>query len=142
MNNSNLVFCYGSLKQGYWNFDRYLLNKSRFVGSAITATPEYTLVNMGSYPGVVSGGKTTIIGEVFEVDDNVLSRLDKLEGHPNWYKRHPISVKLESGEIVHAEMYMQDGEKFKYDLHQVITSGEWVGIKLPSYHELGALCTS
>ena len=31
--------------------------------------------------------KQQVQGEIFEVDHNVLSVLEELEGHPKWYKR-------------------------------------------------------
>lgn len=38
--------------------------------------------------------ETEIHGELYEVDDATLSRLDSLEGHPNWYERKPVEVKI------------------------------------------------
>ncbi len=31
-------------------------------------------------------------GEIYEVDSNVLSTLDELEGHPTWYKRTKCEI--------------------------------------------------
>lgn len=31
-------------------------------------------------------------GEIYEVDSNVLSKLDELEGHPTWYKRTKCEI--------------------------------------------------
>ena len=31
-------------------------------------------------------------GEIYEVDGNVLSKLDELEGHPTWYKRTKCEI--------------------------------------------------
>jgi gamma-glutamylcyclotransferase (GGCT)/AIG2-like uncharacterized protein YtfP len=51
-----------------------------------------------------------ITAEVYEVtDEKYLSQVDRLEGHPEWYRREPIKfVPPEGGELVEAEMYMQD----------------------------------
>jgi gamma-glutamylcyclotransferase (GGCT)/AIG2-like uncharacterized protein YtfP len=35
-----------------------------------------------------------IQGELWEVDENTLNRLDMLEGHPNWYKREFVDVSV------------------------------------------------
>merc|ERR1712194_707097 len=47
---------------------------------------------------------TRIQGEVWEVSIAILERLDKLEGHPDWYFRMPVDIELKTG-IVKADMY-------------------------------------
>ena len=74
------VFVYGTLLRGYWNHDRCLTGQT-FLKEATTA-PEYTMLHLGGFPGIVEGGKTTIIGEVYEVsEDCLLNKLDRLEGY-------------------------------------------------------------
>lgn len=83
------VFVYGSLKRGFAN-DSYLTT-ARFIRAGKTA-PVFTMVSFGGFPGVFRGGSTAIEGEVFDVDDATLERLDRLEGHPRFYRRQPIEV--------------------------------------------------
>lgn len=55
-------------------------------------------------------------GEVYEVDDQVLSNLDILEDHPNYYIReqHTIKCLNEQGDPIQAWIYFI--KKFKPDL--------------------------
>ena len=79
-----LIFVYGSLLKGLGN--HLVLKRARFVRDAHT-TPAFTLVNLGAYPGLLAGGTTAVRGEVYVVDDETLAALDRLEGHPNFYRR-------------------------------------------------------
>eukprot|EP00966_Prymnesium_polylepis_P057547 1332567-Prymnesium_polylepis.1 len=87
------VFVYGTLMTGYGNNGRIQPKKdgevSRCLGRALTME-KYTMTASG-IPFVDPDKPTCRIhGEVWEVDDAVLERTDALEGHPNWYFRHPI----------------------------------------------------
>jgi gamma-glutamylcyclotransferase (GGCT)/AIG2-like uncharacterized protein YtfP len=87
---NHFVFVYGSLKRGHYN--HALLAAARFVCDAKTA-PEYRLFDAGYYPAMVEDrAGISIQGEVFEVDDPMLARLDRLEGHPDYYRRERIEV--------------------------------------------------
>ena len=81
----NKVFVYGTLKSGFSANKRYL-NPDDLLGEYKTADA-FTMVGMGGYPGVIMEGNTTIIGEVYEVDDDTLSHLDDYEGHPGFFSR-------------------------------------------------------
>ena len=74
------VFVYGTLKQGHGN--NRLLEGSLFCGKAITNNT-FKMYD-GGFPYVVDdntiGGNYPVIGEVYEVDDATLKRLDGLEG--------------------------------------------------------------
>jgi gamma-glutamylcyclotransferase (GGCT)/AIG2-like uncharacterized protein YtfP len=53
-----------------------------------------------------------IVGEVYEVNKVQLSNLDRLEGHPDWYRREPIKVIFdENQEVVEADIYFNDYDK-------------------------------
>ncbi len=81
------VFVYGTLKAGFSN--SALLDDATLVGADILA-PEYTMYDLGAFPAVSIGGTTPITGEVWEVDDFTMSRLDTLEGYPHFYNRSLI----------------------------------------------------
>ena len=87
MKKNSLVFVYGTLRKGEVN--NYLLNRARFLGNHNTE-PHYKMVSLGSYPGVVKNGRTRIAGEVYEVDAETMTALDRLEGYPIDYTRNLI----------------------------------------------------
>jgi gamma-glutamylaminecyclotransferase len=83
------VFVYGTLRAGERN--HRLLEGAEFVGQARTA-PCFRMVDLGSFPAIVGDGSTPIEGEVYDVDDAMLARLDELEGHPRFYTRTRIEL--------------------------------------------------
>ena len=94
----NLVAVYGTLKKGYNNYNRYLTG-SKHVGAGKTKE-KYPLVIKGLPYLIEERGKGYNVSvDVFKVSDPVLSELDKLEGHPNWYKRKQIPVVVKGKEL-------------------------------------------
>jgi gamma-glutamylaminecyclotransferase len=111
-----MLFVYGSLLSGERHHDH--LGASRLVGPA-TTEPAYTLVDLGAYPALVAEGATSVSGELYEVDADVLAALDDFEGHPDEYRRTP--VRLVGGDA--AEAYVLPREKASHG--RVIASGSW-----------------
>lgn len=83
------VFVYGSLLAGEPN--HRVLTGAALVGAAVT-TPAFTMHDLGAFPGLVADGEQAVAGEVYEVDGAALARLDRLEGHPSFYRRTPITL--------------------------------------------------
>jgi len=90
----SLVFVYGTLLRGQRNHS-YLLG-SQFMG-AVRTQPSYTLVSLGAFPALRETGATVVPGELYLVEPPVLADLDRLEGHPSFYRRG--SVQLEDGRV-------------------------------------------
>lgn len=115
------IFCYGTLKKGYWN--NILLEKAQFIGNAKTVN-HYTMYSNGSFPYVSyieDEVSYPIHGEVYNVTPEELERVDILEGHPSFYTRKPVLVELESGEQLIAEIYFNNkphGIKLKTGIFQ------------------------
>ena len=95
-----LVAVYGSLMQGLHNHT--YLEDSKLKGTFVTE-PIYTLIDLGSYPGLYENGTTSINMEVYEVDEHTLANLDILEGYDETnddlrfdrnYLRHQILPQL------------------------------------------------
>lgn len=100
---TKLVFVYGSLKKGLHNHS--VLGNSTLKGKGDTLE-KFTMVSLGSFPGIHKDIKTSVIvGEVYEVTDDVARDLDMLEGYPSFYDREDTVINLFNGECVTAIMY-------------------------------------
>ncbi|AFU98411.1 gamma-glutamylcyclotransferase family protein [Simiduia agarivorans] len=80
---------YGSLRQGFHN--HHLLAHCEYLGTFNSAN-RYTMVDLGSFPGLFHGNCSTIVVEIYRVDEDTLAKLDILEGHPEHYQRHPQTI--------------------------------------------------
>ncbi|MDQ7056677.1 MAG: gamma-glutamylcyclotransferase family protein [Persephonella sp.] len=112
----NFVFVYGTLRKGFWNHS--FLGNSRFLGYGKTKE-KYSLY-ADSIPYVVKEPLTQIKGEIYEVDDETLQRLDELEGHPSFYKRELVDVITEDGKLIKAWIYF-----YPYKNGHLIQSGDY-----------------
>ena len=83
------LFVYGTLLPGERN--AHLLAGASSLGERRTA-PVYELLDMGTYPALVAGGRMAVVGELFVVGAELLARLDALEEHPDLYLRQPIEL--------------------------------------------------
>jgi gamma-glutamylaminecyclotransferase len=81
------IFTYGTLLSGEPN--HRVLRGSHCLGPALTP-PRFTLVDLGAFPGMLAQGAHAVEGELYDVDDDVLAALDRLEGHPSFYTRASI----------------------------------------------------
>lgn len=108
------VFVYGTLRRG--GFSEHLMHGSTWERSAKTA-PHYTLWQLSWYPGMTSGGDTSIAGDVYTVPADRLAELDDYEGDS--YRR--VNVALEDGSIAIAWVlrYPPQGKP-------IIANGDWI----------------
>ncbi len=112
----HLIFVYGTLLRGEHN--HHVLGWARFVRPAQTRQ-EFDLFNLGHYPAMVANGATAVKGELYAVDEEILSRLDRLERHPEFYKR--ITIQL--ADTTHAETYLMERELA--GAYPRVPSGDW-----------------
>jgi gamma-glutamylcyclotransferase (GGCT)/AIG2-like uncharacterized protein YtfP len=94
MAGAELLFVYGSLKQGQRHHG--VLAGARFVSAARTSF-DYRLLDLGAYPALAPGSRS-IAGELFAVDAELLGRVDRFEGCD--YERR--QVELWDGRRAHA----------------------------------------
>lgn len=110
------VFVYGSLKKGFSN--HRVIHGAKFLGDDTTLEDAWFMFSMGGFPGVVSGNGY-ISGEVYEVDDEVLKDLDRLEGNGNFYTREVVELANHE----QAWMYILPD----YDIRDSQEGVKWVG---------------
>ncbi len=118
------VFVYGSLLSGLGN--HVLLRDSKLVGNAVTP-PEFVMIDLGAFPGVIHvlEGGSPVMGEVYEVDDATMTRLDRLEGYD---KEHPSE-----GLYNRMEISTEFGDAFIYTINNAfgrsmihsVENGDW-----------------
>ncbi len=89
------VFVYGTLKEGFANFG---INAGRRVPGAFCTVERYPLLIIGKayLPWLVNepGAGERVLGQLFEVDAQVLKDMDQLEqvDEAGWYERAEIQV--------------------------------------------------
>ena len=102
MPNTIPVFAYGTLKRAHGNHRQ--LEDATFLGEAVTAA-SYAL-HVDGLPMVDrSNPVSPIHGELYLVDDATFADLDRLEGHPRYYRRFLTRVSLADGTVRAAWMY-------------------------------------
>ena len=112
----DFVFVYGTLRKGEVN--HHLLHGAELSGEHMTR-PQYRMLNLGAYPGVVEGGTTAICGEIYRVSRMQFVHLDRLEAYPALYNR-----KLIPTQWGRAWIYLYRGNR---NARPVIPSGNWIG---------------
>jgi gamma-glutamylaminecyclotransferase len=114
------VFVYGTLMTGFEN--HIYMSKSRLLGKAMTMKKFYMTARFIPFVSDVENEKSNyIIGEVYEVDSQSLNSIDRLEGHPDFYKRKEIDVRLDDGSTMKCWMYFSEGDEG----HTEVESGNY-----------------
>lgn len=116
------VFVYGTLKQGHYNHSVMERAMGEFISEDSIADGMFTMWDLGAYPALElsSLAHTSVIhGEVYEVPEEGIPVLDRLEGYPNLYNR--MEVELLSGET--ALVYFMTSVNLKYATR--IPEGNW-----------------
>ena len=114
------MFVYGTLMSGQGSHARLheaAGSASELVGRGRTVD-NYVMFAAGTGVGGYNGGRgvpfvhptmkaqSPVHGEVWALNDAALADADELEGHPGWYTRSPVAIRLEcTGEVVEAELY-------------------------------------
>ena len=119
------VFVYGSLKRHQPNrpeFNRGLLTREGavFLKDLVLKLP-LQMFNMGYFPALVPAPleEHTITGELYEITDELLAVLDRIEGHPDHYRRVQYPAHL--GE---AWVYVRPELNANYQ-YEIIPEGVW-----------------
>tara|TARA_R110000737_G_scaffold324421_2_gene337389 strand:+ start:1091 stop:2164 length:1074 start_codon:yes stop_codon:yes gene_type:complete len=91
----NLIAVYGTLKKGYSNYYAYLTN-AKHIGRGNTQDKYPLIVDGLPYLVNKKGVGHNVEVDVFKVSDMQLKKVDELEGHPQWYKRIQVPIKLKN----------------------------------------------
>ena len=78
---STKIFVYGTLQSGH--------GANKLMGNGVFVRKgqiKGTMYDMGGFPAVTDGD-SNITGEIWEVDEEAIKRMDQYEGHPNFYRR-------------------------------------------------------
>ena len=127
-----LIFVYGSLLKGFQN--NYILENSTFVGEFATVEG-YILVGAKSrsFPYVLNringDASTQIMGELYDVSEDTMNKLDKLEGYPTIYNRKIINI-TNGVDIVCSNIYILENQDLIDEIHKsdrflIISHGDW-----------------
>ena len=101
------LFVYGSLRSSGAHHDE--LRGAKSLGPART-TAGYRLRRLGSYPGLERAGVGSVQGELFEVGEDELARLDAFEGEA--YERRPITLASPDTEALVLAYFVREPERF------------------------------
>lgn len=105
----NVVAVYGTLKRGHGNYMNYL-RREKFVGAGVTQDKYPLIINGLPYLLSKKGIGHNVEVDVFKVTDATFKELDLLEGHPTWYRRTQVPIKMKDGRLINCWIYFNDTE--------------------------------
>src|SRR5258705_12788337 len=118
--NKHLVFVYGTLRRGGARAMSIRFPSSKFIADAKVSGKLYDL---GAYPGLLlNESSSLVIGEVYEVDDEILNKLDDFEASSNYWRKQ---VEISLGTQRRIGWTYEPNPEF-YSLTTLITSGDWI----------------
>lgn len=116
----HFVFVYGTLRRGGVRAMPELFPGSEFVGRASVRGQLY---DFGEYPGLRLGESGLhVAGEVYEVSEEVLRKLDDIEA-PAYYSRREVEVSLGDGTV---KCWIYEPDLSLYPSRTLIASGDWI----------------
>ena len=118
--NKHLVFVYGTLRRGSARAMSIRFPKSRFVAEAKVSG---SLYDLGAYPGLlIDDSNSLVIGEVYEVDDEILNKLDDMEAS-SYYSRKQVEISLDTRRRT---CWIYEPNPELYSPRILIISGDWI----------------
>ena len=118
--NNHLVFVYGTLRRGGTRAMPIIFPDSRFIDNA---KAHGRLYDLGAYPGLLLDESNSLVfGEVYEVDDEILNKLDVIEAESHYLRKQ---VELSFGDDRKVCWVYVYNPKF-YSRLILIESGDWI----------------
>lgn len=120
--NKHLVFIYGSLRRGSARSMSLRFPNATFIAEAVVRG---SLYDLGEYPGALTNdSNSVIIGEVYEVDDELLKKLDDFEASSS-YRRQQVEITLGTHRTT-GWIYVPEDKTESYSQRTLIESGDWI----------------
>jgi len=119
----NLVFVYGSLLEGLHNHS-VLGKHKKLVGTGNIKGFNMWSIN-DAFPAIMPVRKGIIVGEVYEVDDETMVDLDRLEGNGFMYQRELVFVRMKDSELIRAWIYVYIRQDISKGICPFIPNGDW-----------------
>ena len=94
------IFVYGTLQRRYHNNGVMIEAGGKFIDEGWTINKYPLFKNTIPFLHHIEGQGHQVSGEIFDVSEHRIGIVDRLEGHPNWYKRLPIQV-TGSDDVIH-----------------------------------------
>jgi len=114
----HLLLAYGTLKRVYGNSRVFGNGGGEFVAEG-TTEDKFVMTTAG-FPRVyetdrfafelVSGHAGFVHGDLWRVNDAALAACDRIEGHPKWYYREEVDVRIDPETVVKAWLYIMKAE--------------------------------
>ena len=92
------IFVYGTLKKGFGL--NYLMDSSKFVGES--SLEDYEMYSLMSFAPFITKGNGKVFGEVYEISENLLRKIDLFEAK---YNREEVDIEV-SGKKMKAYVYV------------------------------------
>jgi gamma-glutamylcyclotransferase (GGCT)/AIG2-like uncharacterized protein YtfP len=121
--NKHLVFVYGTLRRGGVRAMPELFPGAKFVGEA---SVKGSLYDLGPHPFLLleesEGSGSSVVGELYEVDEGLLGELDEMEASADYLRRR---AEVSLGErTLTCWTYAPDADS--HPDRKLITSGDWI----------------
>lgn len=97
-----LIFVHGKFRQGQSGNAQIAAGSFAGKGSTIET---YSLYQMNGKALITKRPVSSVIGEVYEITEELLKVVDRSEGHPHVNKRELVQIKLQDGRTVSAWAY-------------------------------------
>lgn len=118
----HLVFVYGSLRRGSARSMSIRFPNAKFIAKAEVSG---SLYDLGEYPAALTNeSNSLVIGEAYEVDDELLNTLDDFEASSN-YRRKQVEISVGSQQST-GWIYVPADDPESYAHRTLIESGDWI----------------
>jgi gamma-glutamylcyclotransferase (GGCT)/AIG2-like uncharacterized protein YtfP len=134
MPNKVAVFVYGTLRSPRSDPpDARTCFYPQIAPDVLCAAPAYlegvTLYDLGAYPGLRPDGEMCVRGDLFVVRPRALALMDRIEGHPQFFRRGRAWVRTAEDGSAHARVYWAPAPLVE-EAPQ-IACGDWLAYQRP-----------